>query len=555
MVLARATRPPPAVATGRVPVARLASIVTVALLLALTLALRIWGLPGTGLVAYDEGWSLSGGRFQVSFLTHPGDWLRLLHQHGHLFPFGHDWKISHDLLLGNLFAAGISPENLTWYSALAGAVMVVVLAALAWRRWGAPAGAVAGVFAGAVPLSIVYGHQILAEADGMAAVAVALYLWDRWWDRRPRRFLVIATVLVFALTLSVNYRLLPTILPILLVLGWLALRYRRQDLPPRASVGRLVAVCLIPAAGFVTLYLLLLGGAALGLPRLSGYLQDEFVRSGSGAALPFALPDFYVRTFWDFLGPVVALTAGLGCAALLWSWKKLDPLAAVALGSLLGTFVFFTAIHDKAPRAIVICVPFAALVAARAVTLLGNRALQWGAALTVCGACLVSGWAGGDSARLVSGTGDAGRWLAAHPGAIVASRAPVFVAYTERKWDVSAGIDPAHAIVEPDGHRPWVVDATVQGLRQRDARWVVVDSHALIISPSPVFSELIACGRPVAEFNDPAGWSRLRFLEEADSLHLGYDAVLALRDRLLAVSQAQTIRIYDLAGPGTASCE
>ena len=90
MVLARATRPPPAVATGRVPVARLASIVTVAVLLALTLALRIWGLPGTGLVAYDEGWSLSSGRFQVSFLTHPGDWLRLLHQHGHLFPFGHE---------------------------------------------------------------------------------------------------------------------------------------------------------------------------------------------------------------------------------------------------------------------------------------------------------------------------------------------------------------------------------------------------------------------------------------------------------------------------------
>jgi hypothetical protein len=549
------TRPsaPTTLAAGRAPIARLASLVTVAVLVALTLVLRIWGLPGKGLVAYDEGWSLSNGRFQVSFITHPGDWLRLLHEHGHLFPFGHDWKISHDLLLGGLFAAGISPENLTWYSALAGAVMVAALAALAWRRWGAAAGAVAGVFAGAVPLSIVYGHRILAEADAMAAVAVALYLWDRWWDRRPHRRLVILTILMFALTLSVNYRLLPSMMPILLVLGWLAFRYRRQDLPPRASAGRLVAVCLIPAAGIVTLYLLLIGGAALGLPRLSGYLKDEFVRSGSGSALPFALPDFYVRTFWDFLGPVVALAAGLGCVALLWSWKKLDPLAAIALGSLVGTFLFFTAIHDKAPRAIVICVPFAALVLARAVTLLNRKTLQWGAALTLCGACLISGWTS-DSARLVSGSGDAGRWLAAHPGAIVASRAPVFVAYTERTWDAGAGIDPAHAIVEPDGHRPWVVDATVQGLRQRGARWVVVDSHALIISPSPVFAELIACGRPVAEFNDPAGWSQWKFLEEADSLHLGYDAILALRDRVLATSQGQTIRIYDLDGPGTAAC-
>ena len=85
----------------------------------------------------------------------------------------------------------------------------------------------------------------------------------------------------------------------------------------------------------------------------------------------------------------------------------------------------------------------------------------------------------------------------------------------------------------------------------------MVDAHTLLNrGEASVFGQLIACGRPAVAFDDPAGWSRLQFVEEADTVHLGYDGVLAARDRILAMSQGQqVIRIYDLQGPGTAQCE
>ena len=85
---------------------------------------------------------------------------------------------------------------------------------------------------------------------------------------------------------------------------------------------------------------------------------------------------------------------------------------------------------------------------------------------------------------------------------------------------------------------------------------MVVDAHALLLGASPVFRQLLACGHPAVEFRDPAGWSRLQFLEEADTLRLDYDAVLAVRARILAAAQGvETLRIYDLDGFGTAGCE
>ncbi len=486
-------------------------MIAVGTLLLPAVAVRAWGLPGGGPVAYDEGWSLSNGRFLVAVLTHPQQWIQL-HGHGHVFLFGLDWKVGYDLVLGALMAAGVAPENLTWFSALAGLVMVAALAAVAHRRWGAPAAAVAGVFAAAVPLSIVYGHRVVSEAAYLAGLALALLLLDRWWDARPSRTLATVTVVTIVATLSLNYRLLPTLLPIVLVLGWLTWWYRRHELPPRAPIGRLVLLCLVPTVAIVGTYLLLGAAAAVGLPHLPDLLSRQFIRSGAGAPLPFAFPDFYLRTLWEFGGPTLLLAGG-GLVACLWSWRRLDPLAAIAIGSMAGSLLFFSAAHDKAPRAIVVCVPFAALVIARGVTLLRSPALQWTVALTLCGTCLLTGWTESSFARDV------------------------------------AGLDPGHRIFTPAG------DSTIESLRHDAARWVVVDAHALLMSPSPIFAQLLGCGRPAAEFNDPADWSRLQFLEDSDSLHVGYDAVLLKREQILRASQGrELIRIYDLDGPGTASC-
>ena len=166
----------------------------------------------------------------------------------------------------------------------------------------------------------------------------------------------------------------------------------------------------------------------------------------------------------------------------------------------------------------------------------------------ICGAVLVSGWT--SSVQAISGTGQAGRWLAERPGTIVASRAPVFTLYTERNWDLVAGPTRAHAMA------PLTTSSTIASLRQEGARWVVVDAHGLLIEQSPAFRQLIACGTPSAEFNDSASWAPRPFLEEADTLHLDYGGILRLRDQLLAsVGGAQTIRIYDLNGAGTAGCQ
>ncbi len=298
----------------------------------------------------------------------------------------------------------------------------------------------------------------------------------------------------------------------------------------------------------VAIYLLIPAGNAVGLHPPAA-VQHWFIRASAGAPLPFASPDFYIRTFWDYGGPAIIVATGLGTIATAWSWKRLDPLAAVALGSLWGTLLFFTAVHDKAPRAIVIAIPFAALVVARGVGMLKGRFTQWALGLTVCAACLMTAWVGSGVAREVSGTGQAGRWLAAHPGTTVATRAPVLALYTQQNWDAGRGLDPARQVIQAGP------DATIESLRQAGARWVVVDAHALLRAASPVFPQLLACGRPAVEFRDPAGWSTLQFLEEADTVHLDYGAALAARAQLLAAGQgAQTLRIYDLDGTGTAGC-
>ena len=543
-------------------------VATVTALLCLTVGIRLPGLPGGGPPQGNEGWSIANGRYLLTLLLHPQRWGTFrglftpgltLNQH-RVFPLGNDWKLGHDLALGTVSAAGVSPENLTWYAALLGIAMVIVVAVLAWRRWGAPAAAVAGVFAGALPLSIAYGHRLLAEADGLLGVALMLYLLDGWWTRRPSRSRVIVTFLVFAATLTLNYRFLSTLLPLFIILAWLGWWYRRHVRTPRPHPGRLIVICLVPAAGLVMIYLLVAAANALGLPGLPHTVRYWFVRGSGAAPLPFRFPDFYLRTFWDFGGPVFMAAAGIGGVALVWRWKKLDPLAAIALGSLLGVFLFFSAAPDKAPRAIAICIPFAALTVARAVALLRGNAQQWAVALALCGLCLVSGWMGSGVAREVSGTGQAGRWLASHPGPLTAYRPGNYLVFVDqrpdaivsvhgdRRWEVVQPDDPAHRIVVPEG------DLTLTDLRQDGVRWAVVDADALFYG-APVFRQLVACGQPAVEFADPASWSRLEFLELADIFHLDYGTVLRRGNAALAAANGrQTIRIYDLRSADTARC-
>src|SRR2546423_11743017 len=160
---------------------------------------------------------------------------------------GNGGKNPQDLGLGRLLGAGDSPENVTWYSTLAGIVMAVVLAALAWRRWGAAAAAVAGVFGAAAPLSVIYGHLLAAEADSLAALSFLLYLLDRWWDRRPSPRLMALTLLAYFATLTLNYRLAPVLLALALVAGYLGLRSPRRLHQLRPSSAWRITLCLVPA--------------------------------------------------------------------------------------------------------------------------------------------------------------------------------------------------------------------------------------------------------------------------------------------------------------------
>lgn len=541
---------------------------TVAALAGLAVVIRLVGLPGGGPPQGNEGWSLANGRYLLTLLLHPGRWGTFLglftpglslNQH-RVFPLGNDWKPGHNLALGIISAAGVSPENLTWYAALLGVAMVGVIAVLAYKRWGIAAAAVATVFAGALPLSIAYGHRLLAEADGMLGMALMLLLLDSWWTRRPSRSQVIVTVLVFLATLTLNYRYLSTLLPLFIILASLGWWYWRHTIAPPAHPGRLILVCLLPAAGLVTIYLFVTAASAFGLPALPHALRFWFVRGSAAATLPFRYPDFYLRTFWDYGGPLFLAAAGLAVVALVWRWKQLDPLAAISLGSLLGIVLFFSAAPDKAPRAIVIAIPFAALVVGRAVTLVKGASAQLAVALALCGVFLVSGWAGSGVAREVSGTGAAGRWLASHPAPLVAYRPGnylVFVdqrpdlivnVHADRRWEIAQPDDPQHRLVVPDG------DLTLTDLRQDGVRWAVVDADALFYG-APVFRQLVACGQPAAEFADPASWSRLEFLELADIFHLDYDTVLRKgATALTAANGRETIRIYDLESSATAGC-
>jgi hypothetical protein len=99
------------------------------------------------------------------------------------------------------------------------------------------------------------------------------------------------------------------------------------------------------------------------------------------------------------------------------------------------------------------------------------------------------------------------------------------------------------------------VYATVRQLREGGIRWVVVDAQAWSqVRRDTAVRELVRCGKPAAEFSDPAGSSRHFFLENADYQGLGYDQALQLRAATLK-ALAGTLRIYDLDSPETSACE
>jgi hypothetical protein len=415
--------------------------------------------------------------------------------------------------------------------------MVIAVAALAWRRWGPPAAAVAGVFVGAQPLGIYYGHHVLAEADGLAALAVALYLWDRLWDRPGSRRLLLGTAAVLALTTLLNYRLLPAVLPLLALAVW---RHRGAGAAEIRWHRRLLFACLLPAAALIVFYLLaaLISLAAHHVPAS----VERTLRTGTGFPWPFRFPEFYARTLWEFGGIAFAASLALGIGSLARRrWSHTDLVAA---GTVAGTLLFFTAAADKAPRAILVALPFAALLAARAVILWPSPRRKWTVAAVLCAACLLNGWLQSDVAREPSGIGAAGRWLETRSGTIAADRAPAVFVYTN--WHHADFADPGtlRGVIQPD----WRV--TLEGLRRRGVRWVVVDADTWIQSGSTASRSLATCGQPVVEFDDRASWSRLWFLDGADTLHLGYDGMLAVRDRLLAASNGKTtVSIYDLEAP------
>lgn len=420
--------------------------------------------------------------------------------------------------------------------------MVIAVAALAWRRWGPPAAAVAGVFVGAQPLGIYYGHHVLAEADGLAALALSLYLWDRLWDRPGSRRLAIGTAAALVVTILLNYRFLPAVLPLLALALW---RHGSAGAVAGRWHRRLLIACLLPTAALIVFYLLA-GLTSLAAHRVPAPVERT-LRTGTGFPWPFRFPEFYARTLWEFGGIAFAAALALGIANLArrrWSHTDL-----VAVGTVAGTLLFFTAAADKAPRAILVALPFAALLAARAVTLWPGPMRQWTVAGVLCAACLLNGWLQSDVAREPGGIGAAGRWLEMRRGTMAADRAPAIFVYTN--WKHADFGDPGtlRSVIQPD----WRM--TLEDLRRRGVRWVVVDADTWIQSGSTASRSLTTCAQPVVEFDDRASWSRLWFLDGADTLHRGYDGMLAVRDLLLAASKGKTtVGIYDLEAPAMAGC-
>jgi len=535
--------PSPAGRTILPAIGRAAAPAAVGLFLLLALGLRVWGMPDGGLLYYDEGWAARDGRLLISTIVKPSGWIALFQHFAYLKG---DWKPAHDLLLGSLLAAGVPPDHLPWFAGLAGGVMMVTVAGLAARRWGWPAGAVAGVVVGALPLSVYYGHHVLAEPDGLAGLAVALCFWDRFWIR-PARRAALAALAACLVTLTLNYRFLPTIWPLIATVAW---RHFDRDKSNQRWGGRIVGICLLPTLAVILIYFFLLTGTQLLHLEQVRPLILKVVRGGSDRLTPFSFPDFYVRTFWEFGGGVVlAATLILGGVAAVRSRLRDGELLLLATGCLAGTLLFFSAVHDKAPRAVVAGIPFAALIAARGITLWRNRAWQWVGAAVICTAMLISGWIGSSAAREPGGISAAAGWLASHPGTIVADRPPTIELYLRQdRWDTGVP-ERTRAIRDPHAF------ATLNEMRAAGVRWVVVDANTWILPASAVSRQLALCGKPAAAFDDRASWSRLWFLDGADTVHLGYDGTLAVRDRDLAASRGTiAIQIYDLEGPDTAGC-
>jgi len=106
------------------------------------------------------------------------------------------------------------------------------------------------------------------------------------------------TLGAFALTMGFNYRLIPTVLPFVGAVAWLAWRNRRQGDSLQSRSGELFLICLLPGLTITAVYLVLAGGHLLHLPaiNLPSVVHDQLLRSGPGTPLPFANADFYFRT-------------------------------------------------------------------------------------------------------------------------------------------------------------------------------------------------------------------------------------------------------------------
>ena len=155
-----------------------------------------------------------------------------------------------------------------------------------------------------------------------------------------------------------------------------------------------------------------------------------------------------------------------------------------------GSLLLFSAVYDKAPRAILVCVPFAALVAARGIPLWRTPTTRWVAAIALSVGFLVTGWAGSASIRQDSGTVAAGEWLATRQGDVATSLGPVYVLYVGwDRWDIG-GLPSHRRIVDP------TTAPNVSALRQEGVRWAVVDVQSLALPGDPALKELPTCGRP-----------------------------------------------------------
>jgi 4-amino-4-deoxy-L-arabinose transferase-like glycosyltransferase len=527
-------------------------VLSIILIVAVTLVLRVYCLPSQGFMQWDEGLHALEGQFLADtwhrlagMVSDPGQapggrpptFVR---------PF-HSILLSIGMLLG-----GTSALSAQLVSASSGVLTVLAVFLLGRALYTTGTGLLAAAFLATMPLHVTYSRLVLSEANGILLFTLSLLAY--WRARVPGNSPVSALVgagLLLGLSVTTNLRLyiMPAVFVICEVALWLG-EHRHSRLVFMRRLLTIAYSALVPVALAFLFFWWLKGYCEashlqLSLPvvtyeeQLGGFWnqQNSYSRPFLGG-IDLA---YYPVALWTFVGPVLMSWFIVSLAVLLKARKSVEQ-NILLLAWLLVPFVFYAFLTDKAPRFLAIALPAIALIAARGLTLTHEYLAArtgWPRALRISPPLIAA-------AVVLAGS------VASMAVAQQSSGYPAALAFLQQRGIDRAIVGQALPVEFLSGQQMIAVDIpdSVEILGKAYAqgyRFMVIDDQAYLTPQHLLVASAIERRiQPVASYPDTLKQGPLFLLEHSEWMKVDLHATMALYYEIRSIRGPSEVRIYDV---------